>query len=139
MKRLVIVDVERCVGCMSCVFACSRRFGDGGVAKSAIWVGSIGGVERGYKVIVCRACKDPPCAAVCPTGALKPMKDGGVILNPNKCIGCKQCVEACPIGAVMWDEETMKPIICTQCGYCADFCSHGVLAVEEVPAKKEVV
>ena len=131
--RLAVVDPDRCVGCMSCMFACSRRFGDGGIGKSAIHVRSVGGFERGFTVIVCRACVDPPCARVCPTGALKPRPGGrGVVLNHNICIGCGHCVQACPIGAVMWDEETNKPIICVYCGYCVNYCPHGVLALEEV-------
>ena len=99
---------------------------------SAIKVASIGGVERGFRVIVCRACRDPPCAAVCPTGALKPREGGGVIINYNKCIGCGYCREACPIGAIMWDEDDNKPIVCVHCGYCVEFCPHGVLALETV-------
>ncbi len=132
MKKLSVVDVEKCVGCMSCVFACNRRFGEGGVAKSAIRVRSMGGIERGFTVIVCHACRDPPCASVCPTGALRPRKGGGVILDPSKCIGCGNCVRACPIGAVMWDEENNKPVICIHCGYCVNYCPYGVLALEEV-------
>ncbi|RLE85430.1 MAG: [Fe-S]-binding protein [Thermoprotei archaeon] len=133
-RRLSVVDVELCVGCMMCVFACSRRFGDGGVAKSAIRVASIGGIERGFRVIVCRACPDPPCAASCPTGALKPRKGGGVLMDPKKCVSCGNCVRACPIGAVMWDEESNKPIICVHCGICAQYCPYGVIELEEVRA-----
>jgi ferredoxin len=48
------------------------------------------------------------------------------------CIGCGNCVEACDIGAVMWDSELEKPVICTHCGYCVGFCPHGVIALEEV-------
>jgi len=99
---------------------------------SAIKVASIGGVERGFRVIVCRACRDPPCVAVCPTGALKPREGGGVIISYNKCIGCGYCREACPIGAIMWDEDDNKPIVCVHCGYCVEFCPHGVLALETV-------
>ena len=131
-KRLTVTDPDRCVGCQLCMFACNRRFGDGGLAKSAILVRSLGGFAKGFTVIVCRACQDPPCARVCPTKALVPRPGGGVILNPSKCIGCKACVEACPIGAVFWDEDVNKPIICVYCGYCADFCPHGVLRLEEI-------
>lgn len=131
-KRLVVVDPDLCVGCMSCMFACSRRFPDAGLSKAAIHVRSVGGFERGFVVIVCRACPDPPCAKVCPTNALIRRKGGGVILNASACIGCGNCVEACPFGAIQWDVSLNKPVICAHCGYCVDYCPHGVLALDEV-------
>jgi len=76
--RLSVVDTERCVDCQSCMFACARRQGEAGLAGTCINVRSVGGMERGFVVVVCRACDDPPCAKVCPTGALKPRKKGGV-------------------------------------------------------------
>jgi Fe-S-cluster-containing dehydrogenase component len=132
LKRLVVVDANRCVGCNLCVYACTNRFGFVGVSKSAIAVRSAGGVERGFTVVVCRACEDPPCARACPVEALTLRSGGGVTLNPNKCIGCGFCASACDIGAIMWDQESMKPVICTHCGFCVSFCPHGVLALEEV-------
>lgn len=129
--RLSVVDTELCVGCQCCMFACSRRSGKGGLGASAITVRSMGGMEHGFKVIVCRACDDPPCARACPTAALTPKAGGGVRLNPNKCIGCGRCAQACVLGAVQWDDESNKPVICVQCGYCVDFCPHGVLALED--------
>lgn len=131
-KRLVIKDPGLCVGCQLCMYACARRFPDAGLAKSAIRVRSVGGFERGFVVIVCRACPDPPCAKVCPTDALIRRKGGGVILNPSLCIGCGNCVEACPFGAIQWDITLDKPVICAHCGYCVDFCPHDVLGLEEV-------
>ncbi len=125
--RLTIVDAERCVGCQMCMFACGRRKKQGGMAETCIGIRSVGGMERGFTIIVCRACHAPPCAKVCPTNALKLRGDGGVRLDVAACIGCGNCRDACLIGAVFWDEEANKPMICVHCGYCAKFCPHGVL------------
>jgi len=132
--RLLIIDAERCVGCQMCMFACARRHGEGGLAEARIGVRSVGGMERGFTAIVCRACHEPACAKVCPTGALKPREGGGVQLDASACIGCGNCRDACLIGAVFWHEEINKPMICVHCGYCAKFCPHGVLKV----TKKEL-
>lgn len=129
--RLKVVDTELCVGCQCCMFACARRSGQAGIGASCITIRSMGGMEHGFKVIVCRACEDPACARACPTGALTPKEGGGVRLDPDKCIGCGRCAEACVLSAVQWDDEINKPMICVQCGYCVGFCPHGVLTMEE--------
>ncbi len=131
-KRLNVVDGERCVGCQSCMYACARRHGEGGLGRTSIGVRSVGGMERGFVVVVCRACPDPPCAKVCPTDALTPRQDRGVRLHPDRCIGCGHCVQACTLRAVYWDEQANKPLICVHCGFCASYCPHGVLALEEL-------
>ena len=132
-RRLSVIDIDRCVGCQACMFACARRTGRGGLADSRIMVRSAGGMRRGFVVVVCRACNDPPCARVCPTDALVPREGGGVRFRAERCIGCGQCVDACPLGAVFWDGAQNKPQICVYCGYCASYCPYDVLALEEVP------
>ena len=129
--RLAVVDIERCVDCQSCMFACARRQNEAGLSSSCIGVKSVGGMERGFIVVVCRACEDPPCLKVCPTDALKPKKGGGVLLDAAKCIGCGHCRDACIIGAIFWNDEINKPMICIHCGYCTQFCPHGVLKLEK--------
>ncbi len=132
-KRLVTVDLEKCVGCGLCVLACSRRFGYAGNDYSGILSVSLSGFERGATVIFCRGCEDPPCVQVCPTGALRKRKGGGVIYKEDLCIGCKNCVNACTIGAI-FERRDGKIAVCVHCGYCVDFCPHGVLAMKEVKA-----
>ena len=132
VKRLSVIDVDRCVGCQACMFACTRRTGNGGLENSCIHVRSAGGIRKGFVVVVCRACPDPPCARVCPTDALMPREGGGVRFKANLCIGCNNCVEACPFGAAFWDASQHKPQICVYCGYCAAYCPYGVIALEEV-------
>jgi carbon-monoxide dehydrogenase iron sulfur subunit len=131
----LVAEADRCVGCQNCMFACARRQNEVGLSKACINVRSIGGLERGFIGVVCRACDDPPCAKVCPTGALKLRAGGGVRLNINKCIGCGNCSDACLIGAIFWDDEINKPMICIHCGYCVKFCPHKVLRLE----KKEAI
>ena len=130
MKRLAIVDSALCVGCQSCMFACSRRFKEGGLAASRIGVRSAGGMRNGFTVVVCRACPDPPCNKVCPTDALVLREGGGVDVIEERCIGCGNCAEACPYGAIQWNAGANKPVVCIHCGYCAEFCPHGVLELE---------
>lgn len=138
-KRLSVVDVDRCVGCQACMFACTRRLGAGGLEKSCIHVKSAGGMRKGFVVIVCRGCHNPPCARVCPTDALIERKGGGVRLKANLCIGCENCVEACPFGAIFWDKEQNKPDVCVYCGYCAPYCPYDVLALEEIEEATYVI
>ena len=130
--RLAVVDGERCVGCQVCMFACVRRAGEGGLANARIHVRSDGGIERGFVVIVCRACPEPQCAKVCPSNALERREGGGVKLVSERCLGCGNCVAACPFGAAFWDDEAAKPVVCLYCGYCAGWCPHGVLELEKV-------
>lgn len=131
-KKLAALDVNNCIGCMECMFACSRRVGRIGLDKSAIRVRSAGGIERGFVIVVCRACENPPCAKVCPTGALKERKEGGgVVLDETKCIGCGFCVQSCIVGAMFWDDERDKPIVCKYCGECAKYCVHNAIGLVE--------
>jgi carbon-monoxide dehydrogenase iron sulfur subunit len=132
--RLSVLDAERCVGCQSCMFACGRRFGVAGLTESRIGVRSAGGMSRGFRVVVCRACEDPPCAEACPQGALVPRKGGGVHLDEDRCTGCGDCRDACILGAIYWNDGTRRPMICIHCGFCASYCPYSVLGIEKVGA-----
>ncbi len=135
MKRLIIKDIEKCVGCGMCMYACSRRKGEAGIDSSGILAVSLSGFERGATVIFCNACKEPPCVQVCPTNALRPRKGGGVVYNEKNCIACGNCINACTIGAI-FRRSNGKPAVCIHCGYCVNYCPHNVLAFEEVTAGK---
>jgi Fe-S-cluster-containing dehydrogenase component len=66
----------------------------------------------------CLHCEDPPCVPVCPTGAsYKRKEDGIVLVDYDKCIGCKYCAWACPYGAREFDEERQ---VMTKCTLCVD-------------------
>ncbi|MCL2164455.1 MAG: 4Fe-4S binding protein [Oscillospiraceae bacterium] len=127
------VDMNKCIGCFTCMLVCSAvNHSDHSTAKSAIVVRTIGGMTTSYIATVCRSCAEPECREVCPADALEPRPGGGVLVNADKCFGCRKCVAACSVRAVKFDKETQKPIICHHCGVCATFCPHECLLMEEV-------
>ena len=136
-RRLKVAHPERCIGCLGCMFACSRiRTGTVSLDSSAIKVRTQGGIEGDYRVVVCRACRDPPCARACPTGALEKKTGGKVVFQKDLCTGCGSCEKAGLVGAIALGKEKM-PIKCIHCGSCVEFCPHGVLEIEEIPVEGE--
>ncbi len=133
--KIKVEHPERCMGCLSCVFTCSLElFGEISVKHTAIRVLNLG-VGNNYKILVCSICDEPDCAAACPYDALKAKTEGGVeLVRPDKCKECKDkpCLDACSIGALFWDDEAKKPIICTNCGECAKICPHEVISYGEI-------
>ena len=115
------------------MFACSRRTGSGGLENSCIHIQSAGGIRKGFE----NHCLPGPVPIRPAPKSAQPMplffeKGGGVRLNPSLCIGCGNCVEACPFGAIAWDKTNNKPLICIYCGYCASYCPYDVIALEEI-------
>ena len=70
-----------------------------------------------FNLRVCRHCDDPACLAVCPSEAIMKRSDGVVLVDAERCIGCEQCVDACPYGAMTFDSNQE---IASKC----DLCSH---------------
>lgn len=113
-RVMMVIDLERCVGCMACVAACireniARYDGDRAVVPDEavhyartkpVYMGRDAGLpEETLTFVQCMHCDNPPCAMVCPTGATHKRRDGVVMLDTEKCIGCRACVVACPYGA----------------------------------------
>ncbi len=92
------IDPSRCIGCQSCLTACEECETHRGVSMI-----NFDYVDRPNTIatsaFVCFHCEDPTCAQVCPADAIKIGEDGIVqsALKP-RCIGCSNCVLACPFG-----------------------------------------
>lgn len=79
-------------------------------------VGSFPSTETVHFPKSCLHCEDPPCVPVCPTGASYKREDNGVVLvDYDKCIGCKYCAWACPYGVRELDEQQKVMKKCTLC------------------------
>ena len=129
-KLLRVVQREQCIGCLSCMYSCSRAwFAALTVEKAALRVRNYAGVEGAFSLRVCYGCLDPDCSNVCQTKALTPRAGGGVQFNAKTCTNCGDCVKACVPKALQWDVEHKQPIVCRHCGICVQFCPNGVLGM----------
>ena len=134
VKYLRVINRDQCIGCFSCMYACSRMVRSAtGSGKAALRVKSYAGVEGAFSIRVCARCADPDCAKACPTEALTVAPGGGVRLNEALCVSCRLCVEACTIRALQWDEEERQPLPCIFCAQCVAHCPNNVLAMVVEP------
>ena len=70
----------------------------------------------------CMHCQRPLCSEACPVGGIEKREDGAVLIDQDKCIGCRYCEWACPYGAPQFDEEAG---VMTKCTLCADLLDKG--------------
>ncbi len=172
-----LIDPSLCIGCGSCVRACKRennvpdgffrtwveRYVVGGESSH---VDSPNGGLDGFPPLsvgfnatksffvpkMCNHCASSPCMQVCPVGASFRTKEGMVLVDEKRCIGCGYCVQACPYGSRFLNEETKCADKCTWCYHrvtkgmkpaCVEVCPRGVrqfgdLKREDDPVRKAI-
>lgn len=98
----MVIDLARCIGCNACTVACQIENGSPpGVYFTRVYTeetGTFPDVETTFVPALCNHCEDAPCIPVCPTGATYKRDDGIVLVDQDKCIGCRYCMMACPYG-----------------------------------------
>jgi len=143
MQGHLVIDADHCTGCGSCMLACSLAK----EGKFSLFLSRIQ-ILRNEEIAlftpnVCIQCANAPCITACPVDALSRDATSGVInLNRELCIGCKQCVTACPYGGVQFDHKRNIPLICDLCGSdpaCVDACQlpQAISYVQDVTEEEE--
>jgi Fe-S-cluster-containing dehydrogenase component len=141
-KKLgLVIDLDTCVGCHACAVAC-KQWNAGGISGPltdenpygkepfGVWFNRVHSYEvdppadSGQPPMTlhfprsCLHCEDAACVTVCPTGAsYKRAEDGIVLVDEDKCIGCKLCSWACPYGA---REYSVVEGVMKKCTLCVD-------------------
>ncbi len=133
-KWHIIVDLEKCVGCYNCLIACKdEHIGNDWSPYTAPqekhegpWIEPTR-YERGvapytevcFVTRTCQHCDNPKCAEAAPE-AVQKRPDGIVLLDMAKAKGNKTLKDACPYGAIQWNEEQGAPQKCTLCAHLLD-------------------
>ena len=121
----MLIDLDRCLACQACVIACKMEnnvpastpeaFRGGRMVFRTRVVplgrnGKYPSPQVDIYPVLCNQCDNPPCVAACPTGATFKREDGIVLIDWEKCTGCRYCMAACPYGArsLMQTEEPQE-------------------------------
>jgi len=113
------IQTDRCVQCHACEVACKSWNGvELGIQWRRVvdfWEGQFPKVTNRTISYGCMHCAQPACARVCPAGAVSKRADDGIVLvDQNKCIGCRSCAAACPFDVPQYGSTgTMQK--CTMC------------------------
>ncbi len=149
MAKMLVVNQERCLACKSCVLECALAHSNAGTLIEALKQDSLPQARVHVEPIgefgmplQCRQCEDAPCVTVCPTGATYRHAVGDpVLLDADKCIGCKFCIVACPFGAIDLSRDGKAIVKCDLCiartavgeqPACVAACHTGALKFEDV-------
>ncbi len=123
-KWNMIIDVARCDNCRNCFLATKDEhigndfpgYAAAQPARGHSWIdikrkerGQYPIVEAHFMPVMCNHCDDAPCMKVAKNGAVTKRADGIVIIDPVKARGQKAIVDACPYGAIHWNEEKQIP------------------------------
>lgn len=123
-RKTMLIILDCCVGCHACEIAC-RQEHDLSAETGSKWCRVVtlkprevgGKLHLDYFPSLCLHCDIPACVQSCPTEAIAKRRDGIVVVDGEKCSGCRLCVAACPTGAMSFNEIRQEA---GKCDFCLD-------------------
>lgn len=129
MRRILTAEPELCTGCRICELICSLgKTGELNIYRARLKI--VTRDELGiFTPVICRHCVKPVCLSACPVPEAMARDEltGAVLIIEDNCIGCRECVDACPFGAIQLDPEG-NPLKC-------DLCRGDPLCVRHCPTR----
>jgi tetrathionate reductase subunit B len=164
MGKALIINYDICNGCYNCQIACKDEHVGNDWTPYAkpqpltghFWMkvtdmvrGTIPKVRVTYLHDVCQHCDEAPCIPACTAHAIYKRDDGIVIIDPERCRGHRNCIDACPYGVIYFNWDLNIAQKCTMCAHlldegwkeprCVDACPTGALKFgEEEDLKDEI-
>jgi len=125
-EKTLVHDATICTGCMRCMTTCSTyNFGSTSFTKSRIQIVRHEGHaltrmdevdELIFQPMICQQCDKPRCQEFCPAHAIdRNPKTNAMVINYDRCIGCRMCMAVCPFGAMRYDTKRHKVFKCELC------------------------
>lgn len=146
----ILTDTTLCTGCESCVQACKqsnklgpdvprrwkRNIHDLSSTRYTTILRQAGGQNVRQQ---CRHCAEPACVSACLIGAMQKTKEGPVIYDGDRCMGCRYCMVACPYGIPRYDWEQAVPYV-QKCNMCYSRLQQGQqpACIETCPEKASI-
>ena len=135
-SKTLVIHPEKCTGCGDCEKTCAMKHsGLGYAGRSRIRIVNENRDENFFLATTCQQCEDPPCLATCPNEVIyRDEALSRVMIDNNRCVGCKMCISACPFGAMGFDPDRGQSVKCDLCGgdpECVRVCETGALEYAE--------
>lgn len=146
MPYALLIDTTKCIGDRACQVACKQwnklpaentifnpERTNPPDLSSKTWThikyilnsDKNGELKWNFVKMQCMHCKDPACASACLVGAMYKTKEGPVVYDAKKCMGCRYCMLACPFNIPKFEWSEVNPQV-KKCNFCADRLASGM-------------
>jgi Fe-S-cluster-containing dehydrogenase component len=131
----MVIDITKCNGCYNCFLSCRDEYCGNDYPPYSVsqpfagqfWMrliekerGNYPKVKVAYIPVPCMHCEEAPCIAASSNNAVYRRPDGIVIIDPEKAVGQKEIIAACPHRVIYWNKEKDIPQKCTFCAHLLD-------------------